>query len=165
MVAICAVVAGGVVHHGVHLRLLSMLGGGSTVGFVAQAVIGFNFSPDELRWQYVLSAVLLVLFAASALLLARRALGVDQDAAASWANHVARSAVAVAAVGALFAVVTLVASTRRFTRVIDRFIRPAVGRARTCRCSPCSTAIPCRPRSSTPSTSEAPFRTGRPSSS
>jgi hypothetical protein len=86
--------------------VFSMFGFGSWT-LVAQSVLGSPAGPEDLRWQNVLSALVLLLLSLAAILLGKRVLFEGHDGASAWPGQLARAAVVVAAVGAALSLVAI----------------------------------------------------------
>jgi hypothetical protein len=98
------------------IALGSMLGLGSSM-LVAQSVLGTPIGPSDLRIQNLIAAAITLAMALGAILLASRVLRQAEAQYAQWAQHLARAAVAVGAIGALLSAAALIGALLSHTPV------------------------------------------------
>ncbi len=90
------------------VALLGMFGGTTISSVVVQSVVGAPWEQDGWVWYSVLSAGMALVFAAGAVLFARRVIR-DADAP-GWSGHLARAAVLVAAAGTALSILAILAT-------------------------------------------------------
>ncbi len=90
------------------VALLGMVGGTTIASVLVQSVVGAPWEQDGWVWYSVLSAGMALVFAAGAVLLARRVIR-DADAP-GWSGHLARAAVLVAAAGIALSTLAILAT-------------------------------------------------------
>lgn len=90
------------------LAVLGMFGGASLAAVVAQSLGGVRSEPADVRWDVLVPASMALLFALSAVLLARRVI-VATRTDPTWATHLAGAAAVVAGASAAASVVAMAA--------------------------------------------------------